>query len=98
MMQRVDFHVAPEANSAGLDKMTSLLQIHLKNGKKITGRADVAKGNPANPMSYDEVADKFRGNAEFAKWPKQKTEAVVAMVKSIDGAPDMSKLSSALTV
>jgi hypothetical protein len=48
-------------------------------------------------MTYDEVADKFRGNAEFAKWPKQKTEAVIQMTKALEALPDFSKLVAALT-
>src|SRR6267154_4417379 len=56
MIGRVNFYVDPEAESAGFDKMTSLLRIHLKDGKVITGRADFAKGSPANPMSFDEAA------------------------------------------
>ena len=59
--------------------MTSILKIHLKDGKVISGRAEFAKGSPSNPMSYDEVADKFRGCAEFAKWPAAKTESVIAV-------------------
>ncbi|HEX7836386.1 MAG TPA: MmgE/PrpD family protein [Kofleriaceae bacterium] len=97
MIARVNFHVDPEAERAGLDKMTSILQIHLKDGRVIAGRAEFAKGSPANPMSYDEVADKFRGCAEFARWPAAKAEAVIAAVKSLEAAPDVSKLSAALT-
>ncbi len=48
-------------------------------------------------MSYDEVADKFRGCAEFAKWPTAKAEAVIATVKSLENEADMSKLVAALT-
>jgi len=77
--------------------MTSLLKIHLKDGKVLSGRAEFAKGSPSNPMSYDEVADKFRGCAEFAKWPAAKTEAVIAAVKSLESAPDVARLSAALT-
>ena len=58
----------------------------------------MAKGSPSNPMSYDETADKFRGCAEFAKWPKPKTAAIIEAVKSLEKAPDMSKLTAALTV
>ena len=97
-IKRVNFYVDPEAEAAGFDKMTSILRIRLKNGKVISGRATMAKGSPSNPMSYDEVADKFRGCAEFAKWPKQKTAAIIAAVKSLEKAPDMSKLTAALTV
>ena len=48
-------------------------------------------------MSFDEEADKFRGCAEFAKWPKAKAEAVIQAVKDIDSLADMNKLSTALT-
>jgi 2-methylcitrate dehydratase PrpD len=97
MIKRVNFYVDPEAERAGLDKMTSLVKIHLKGGKILTGRAEFAKGSPANPMSYDETADKFRGCAEFAKWPSAKTEAVIATVKALETLPDVSKLTAALS-
>ena len=85
------------AESAGLDKMTSLLKITMKDGKVYTARAEFAKGSPSNPMSYDEVADKFRGCAEFAKWPAAKTESVIGAVKSLETLSDMSKLVPSLT-
>jgi 2-methylcitrate dehydratase PrpD len=97
MVQRINFHVDPVAENAGLDKMTSLIKITLKNGKVITGHAEFAKGSPSNPMSYDEVADKFRGCAEFAKWPTAKTESVISAVKSLETITDMSTLAVALT-
>src|SRR3954471_9648723 len=97
MIKRVNFHVDPEAERAGLDKMTSLLKITLKDGRVLSGRAEFAKGSPANPMTYDEVADKFRGCAEFTKWPTAKTEAVIAAVKSLETLPDVGKLTAALT-
>jgi 2-methylcitrate dehydratase PrpD len=97
MVQRINFHVDPVAENAGLDKMTSLIKITLKNGKVITGHAEFAKGSPSNPMSYDEVADKFRGCAEFAKWPTAKTESVISAVKSLETITDMSTLAAALT-
>jgi 2-methylcitrate dehydratase PrpD len=97
MIRRINFYIDPEAESAGLDKMTSILKVHLKNGKVFSGRAEFSKGSPSNPMSYDEVADKFRGCAEFAKWPSAKTEVVVAAVKSLEDASDMGKLVAALT-
>ena len=96
-IKRVNFYIDPEAEAAGLDKMTSILRIHMKNGKVYSGRAEFAKGSPANPMSYDEVADKFRGCAEFAKWPAAKTEPVIAAVKSLETMSDISKLVRALT-
>jgi 2-methylcitrate dehydratase PrpD len=97
MIPRVNFYVDPEAEQAGFDKMTSIIKIHMKDGRMIQGRAQFAKGSPANPMSYEEVADKFRGCADFAKWPTQKAEMVIEVVKSLERAPDLTKLTGALT-
>jgi 2-methylcitrate dehydratase PrpD len=97
MIRRVNFYVDPVAEQAGFDKMTSLIKIQLKDGRMLSGRAEFAKGSPANPMSYDEVADKFKGCAEFAKWPANKTAAVIEAVKSLETAPDVSKLTESLT-
>jgi len=97
MIRRINFYVDPEAESAGFDKMTSILRIHLKDGKVITGRADFAKGSPANPMTFEEAAIKFRGCAEYAEWPKVKTEKIVGFVRSLESAPDMSALSPLLS-
>jgi 2-methylcitrate dehydratase PrpD len=98
MIRRINFYVDPEAESAGYDKMTSILKIHLTGGSVITGRADFGKGSPANPMSFDETAEKFRGCAEFAEWPKAKTEEIITFTKALEAAPEVSALSPLLSV
>ena len=97
MIRRVNFYVDPEAESAGYDKMTSLLKIHLKNGSFVAGRADFGKGSPANPMTFEEAAAKFRGCAEYVDWPKDKTERIIAFVRALDSAPDVRALSPLLS-
>src|SRR5438309_3853431 len=97
MIRKINFYVDPQAESAGFDKMMSILKIHLRDGRVITGRADFAKGSPANPMSFDEAATKFRGCAEYANWPKLKTEKIIAFVRTLDSAPDVSALTPLLS-
>src|SRR6266849_3296070 len=97
MIRRINFYVDSEAESSGYDKMTSILKIHLKDGRAINGRADFAKGSPANPMSFDETATKFRGCAEFAEWPKAKTEEIISFTKALEAAPDITALSPLLS-
>ena len=97
MIKRIHFYIDPVAENAGLDKMTSILKIYMKDGRVFSSTAQFAKGSPSNPMSYEEVADKFRGCAEFAKWPSAKAETVIATVKSLENEPDVSKLVTALT-
>jgi hypothetical protein len=57
----------------------------------------VAGRSPKNPMTYEEVAEKFRANAEFAKWPAQKAEFIIEQVKSMEKVSDVSKLTWAFT-
>ena len=92
MIEKINFHVHPEAEAVGYDKMTTILDVHLKDGRTISGRADFGKGSPANPMTYDECADKFRGCAEFAKWPKDKAEQIVETVRSLEKLKDIRDL------
>jgi 2-methylcitrate dehydratase PrpD len=94
MVERVHFYVDPEAEKAGYDKMTTILKITLKDGRTISGRADFGKGSPVNPMSYDEVADKFRGCAAFAEWPTAKANQVVELMQKLEELPDVRTLTA----
>ena len=96
MISRINFGVHPEAEAAGYDKMTTIIDIHMKDGQVISGRADFGKGSPANPMSYDEVADKFRGCAEFAKWDQGKTEQIIETVWTLEQLKSVRELTSLL--
>ena len=97
MIERVRFYVDPEAEKAGYDKMTTILKITLKDGRTISGRADFGKGSPINPMSYDEVAEKFRGCAAFAEWPADKANQVIEMVRKLEEVSDVRALTALLS-
>ena len=98
MIRRVRFHVHPEAEAAGFDKMTSILEIQLRDGSVIPGRAQFSKGGPGDPMSFAEVADKFRSCATFAGWPRAKADPVVELVGELERAPDLGRLIGLLRV
>jgi 2-methylcitrate dehydratase PrpD len=74
--------------------MTTILTLRLKGGRTLTGRADFGKGSPANPMSYDEVAEKFLDCAAFAKFPGDKATKIVAMVRELEAVADMRALAA----
>lgn len=96
-MRKINFDLDPEVESAGFDKMTSILKITAKDGSVITGRAAFGNGSPANPMTFDESAAKFRRCAEHADWPQDKTEKIIAFVKTLETAADSSALSPLLS-
>jgi 2-methylcitrate dehydratase PrpD len=97
MIAKVRYYVDPEAEAAGFDKMTSIIKITLKSGKTISGRASFGKGSPADPMTFEETAAKFRGCAEYAEWPKSKTDALIAFVAALEKAPTINGLTPLLS-
>jgi 2-methylcitrate dehydratase PrpD len=96
MIARVHFGVHPVAEAAGYNKMTTILDIYLKDGRTISGRADFGKGSPANPMTFDEVAAKFHDCAAFAKWSRDKADQVVALVSKLEEVADVRRLTKCL--
>ncbi len=96
MIEKVDFGVHPEAEAAGYDKMTTIIEIELSDGRKIEGRADFGKGSPANPMSYEEVAEKFLGCADFAGHPRDKSEVLVERVRTLEEVGDIADVTALL--
>jgi 2-methylcitrate dehydratase PrpD len=92
MIEKVEFVVDERAEAAGYHLMTTYIDISLKSGRTISGKADFGKGSPANPMSYDEVAAKFLECAEYARWDMAKAGDVVGMVAEFETLPDIRKL------
>jgi hypothetical protein len=96
MIARIHFGVHPVAEAAGYNKMTTILDIRLRDGRTISGRADFAKGSPAIPMTYQEVADKFLDCATFAGWPREKASRVVETVGKLETVTDIRALTGLL--
>lgn len=94
MIRRVNFGVNQEAEKAGYNKMTTIVTVHMKGGQTFSGRADFAKGSPADPMTFDEVAAKFEDCARFAKWPAKKADAIIAAVRKLEDVEDVRTLTT----
>jgi 2-methylcitrate dehydratase PrpD len=76
--------------------MTTIIDISLKDGRKVSGQADFGKGSPANPMSYDEVAEKFRETAGLGGLARNRIEDVIAMVRDLETLGSIDRLLSPL--
>lgn len=96
MIEKVSFGVHPEAEAAGFDKMTTIIEIELDDGPTIKGRADFGKGSPVNPMSDAELAEKFRQCAAWGKLGKDKSEAVLGLLWKIEEMRDVNDLTKLL--
>ncbi len=96
MISKVDFGVHPEAEAAGFDKMTTIIDIELEGGRVVRGQADYGKGSPTNPMTDDELAEKFRQCAAWGGLDRAPAEAVLALLWRIDELADVGELTALL--
>ena len=96
MIQKVSFGVHPEAEAAGFDKMTTIIEVELADGPVLKGRADFGKGSPANPMTDDELSEKFRQCAAWGGLDKTRTGAVLKLLWKLDELPDVNELTQLL--
>jgi hypothetical protein len=76
--------------------MTTIFDIELDDGSRISGRADFGKGSPANPMSDGELANKFRECAAWGKLPKASTEKVIELVFGLEKLKNIRALTKLL--
>ena len=97
MIEKIDFVVDDRAEAAGYHKMTTYIDITLTDGRTVSGHADFGRGSPAQPMSFDQVADKFRECADFARWDRARADSVVAMVRDFEGLASLEPLMGALS-
>jgi 2-methylcitrate dehydratase PrpD len=98
MIEKVEFGVHPEAEAAGYEKMTTIIDIALADGRCISGRADFGKGSPANPMSDAELADKFRECAAWGRLPKARAEQVIDRVFGLEKLNSVRELTRLLAI
>jgi 2-methylcitrate dehydratase PrpD len=52
------------------------VSVELKDGTRLTYTAKIAKGHPENPMTEEEVLDKFRSNVKTVISEKQTAELI----------------------
>jgi 2-methylcitrate dehydratase PrpD len=85
-----------EAEAKGYHLWTTFLDVTLKGGRTISARADAAKGSADYPMSEEEVAEKFRDCAAFAKMPKDRAEKAIDLILSLEKVADIRELTALL--
>src|SRR5256886_5096033 len=98
LLQKVDFGVHPEAEAAGFDKITTIVEIELDDGTVVKGAADFGKGSPANPMSDDELKDKFRQCAAWGGLDAEQTRTVIDLAWRIETLDDVGELTQHLRI
>jgi len=72
------------------------VSVELKDGQRYSYTATIAKGDPRNPMTEDEVTGKFLSNASPAITPVQ-AETLANAVRNLETVEDVKGLARLLT-
>ena len=83
MMKRVTLYVDDEMEGLGYDQVRSRIRIKLKDGRTVEGRADVAKGHPLKPMSWEELGEKFRDCGRLVL-PRRNVDRAIDLVGRLE--------------
>jgi 2-methylcitrate dehydratase PrpD len=72
------------------------VSVELKNGNRFTYTARIAKGHPENPMTEEEVLEKFRSNVKSVISAKQ-SEELIGVVTGLETINNVQRLVLLLT-
>ena len=99
LIGRIEYTPYPEdeARRGNYALLTAFVEIEMKDGRKLKGRVDYSKGSKVNPMSEDEVAEKFRLCAEYGGLPGDRADRVIEMLASLEELSDVRELTALLT-
>jgi len=95
VIPRVDLMVDPVAEEAGFHRMLSRVTVKLMNGRELFAEGEAGRGHPDNPMSDDEVRDKFR---DCARWGgiQDGGERIIQLVEELEQVGSVEELCQAL--
>jgi 2-methylcitrate dehydratase PrpD len=97
VIEKVRFHVDPEADEAGFHTMTSIIRVRMNDGRELETRAAFAKGSPANPMSDAELLEKFTGCLEAGGIDAETGQQAAELVADLENLPDVTVITSLLS-
>ncbi len=65
----------------------------MKDGREVTESCEVAKGDPKNPLSKDEIIAKFWTNVEFSQTvTREKAEALLTLLEGLEELDSVNRI------
>ena len=97
MMARVDTMLDPDIEARGFDKMRSIVEVGLKDGRTLTQPSDDRyRGGPERPFTRAELHEKFADCASLVLSP-ERTRKAIDLIESIDRIANVRELTAAVT-
>lgn len=96
IMKKVEYFVEPDFDATFPKKWCASAEIITREGKKYFEKIEYPKGDPENPLSWDELIDKFNAltNDFFTKGQRLK---IIEQVRKLENIQNLKKWSSILS-
>ena len=95
LMHKIRVKADPECDRLFPGVKRARVTLTTRGGDSFTAQTEAAKGDPADPMTDDEIMDKFRANAETIMAPKR-MEEIIEATWEMDTVKDMNAFMSLL--
>ena len=97
MMDKVENIHDPEIEAKGFDKIRSIVEVYLEDGRKLVQAADERyRGGPDHPFSREELHQKFTECADLVL-PADRIQKALDLLESIEKAKTLQELLRTLT-
>jgi 2-methylcitrate dehydratase PrpD len=91
LIKRIKKSVIEEAAGKETDYPNMTLVIRMKNGRSYTSKVQPSRGSPLNPLSNEEIVNKFLDCASM-NYPKAEVEQILETVMKIEKLRDITEL------
>jgi 2-methylcitrate dehydratase PrpD len=95
LVRKVRLYVHPELEALGYERMRTIIDVTLKDGRRLHEQGDVARGHPENPMPDDELVAKFHECAAEAL-SRDQADRIVETVWRLEDLEDTRSLARLL--
>jgi len=95
MMKRVECVTDPDLEKTFPKQWCATAEIHTKDGKRYFTKVEYCKGDPENPLSWDELIEKFH-DLSHGLMSKNQRLKIIDQVRSLEAIRDFRKLSPLL--
>jgi len=95
MVKQIEIVVDPEIDQVYPEKFAGKVELVLRNGKSLTAKVDFPTGSSENPMSFQQVVDKFKSQAS-GTLTEDRINAIIEKVDGIEKLTDIGEFTQLL--
>jgi len=97
LSKKVKVEIDPEMDRAYFeeDKLSARVEIVTEKGEKLERFVDIPKGDPLNPLTDQEIEEKFRNQASYSV-KEEEIETVIRKIYDLENIDDISDLMVSL--